>query len=134
MPRHFIAKLTVGGGPPPLQELDRILDIADSSPDHEAWFGTHKSGSDWDGAGICILIASPTLEALIAEVIDRTGKVPDEPLSRELYRDRGGFVAWWLIRNPIRVRFRSLHEIPGRSLRSGKGAADVFHSQVSFTY
>lgn len=40
--RHFIAKFTVGGGPSPLRELERILDLADSSPAREAWFGTHK--------------------------------------------------------------------------------------------
>jgi hypothetical protein len=29
--------------------------------------------------GICILLAAQTLEAIIAEVIDRTNKQPDEP-------------------------------------------------------
>src|SRR5207245_480541 len=73
-------------------------------------------------------------EAIIAEVIDRTNKPPDEPATMELYRDRGEFVAWWHIRNPIRVKFKSLHEIPGHNWHSGLGAAEVFHSQVSFTY
>jgi hypothetical protein len=113
--KHFIAKFAVGGGPSPLRELERILDLADSSPASEAWFGTHKLGRDWDGAGICILLAAPTLEAIIAEVIDRTNKAPDDPATRELYRDRGEFAAWWHIRNPIRVKFKSLREIPGHN-------------------
>jgi hypothetical protein len=132
--KHFIAKFTVGGGPSPLQELERILDLADSSPAREAWFGTHKPGADWGGVGICILLAAGTSEAIIAEVIDRTKEAPDEPATMELYRDRGEFVAWWHIRNPIRVKFESPHEIPGHNWHSGLGAAEVFHSQVSFTY
>ena len=134
MPKHFITKFTVGGGPSPLRELERISDLADSSPTCEAWFGSHKPGSDWSGAGICILL-SPTLEAVIAEVVDRTNKAPDEPSATELYEGRGDFVTWWRIRNPIRVRFRSLAEIPGHNWKSGLGAAGVFgRSQVSFTY
>ena len=104
--KHFICKFTVGGGPSPLRELERILDLADSSPAREAWFGTHKPGTDWEGAGICILLAAETPEAIIAEVVDRISKVPEEPATLELYRDRGEFVAWWHIRNPIRVNFR----------------------------
>jgi hypothetical protein len=114
--------------------LERISDLADGSPVREAWFGTHKPGANWGGAGICILLAAGTPEAIIAEVVDRTNKAPDEPATRELYRDRGEFVAWWRIRNPIRARFESLHEIPGHGWHSGLGAAKVFHSQVSFTY
>jgi hypothetical protein len=134
MPKHFIAKFTVGGGPSPLGELERISDLADSSPTREAWFGTHKPGTDWNGLGICILLAAPTLDAIIAEVIGRTSKAPDDPATNELYRDRGAFVAWWRIRNPVRVKFESLHDIPGHNWRSGLGAANVFRSQVSFTY
>src|SRR5271156_5472796 len=108
--KHFIAKFTERGGPSPLRELERILDLADSSPAREAWFGTHKPGVDWDGPGICILLAAPTLEGIIAEVIDRNNKVPDEPATKELYRDREGyqeFVAWWRVRNPVRIQFES---------------------------
>jgi hypothetical protein len=107
------------------------------SPSREAWFGTHKPGADWGGAGICTLLAAPTLEAIIAEVIGRADKAPDEPATRELYRDRGDldFAAWWRIRNPIRVKFESLHQVPGHRWRSGLGAAGVFGgSMVSFTY
>ena len=132
--KHFIAKFTVGGGPSPLLELERIIDLADSSPAREAWFGTHMPGADWEGPGTCILIAAPTLEAIVAEVIDRTNEQPDEPAARELYRDRGEFAAWWHIRNPIRIRFKSLHEIPGCNWNSKRGAAEVFRSQVAFTY
>jgi hypothetical protein len=114
--------------------LERILDLADSSPDREAWFGTHKPGTDWDGPGICILFAAATPEAIIAEVIDRSTKAPDEPATRELYQDRGEFAAWWHIRNPIRVEFESLNKIPGCHWKSRLGAAKVFKSQVSFTY
>jgi len=67
-------------------------------------------------------------------VIDRTTKAPDEPATRELYRDRGEFVAWWHIRNPIQVRFESLNKIPGCNWKSKLGAANVFKGQVSFTY
>lgn len=132
--RHFIAKFTVGGVPSPLLELERILDLADSSPAREAWFGTHKPGADWGGVGICILLAAGTQEAIIAEVIGRNSKPPNELATMELYKGRGEFVAWWRIRNPIRVKFKSLSEIPGHNWNSGLGAADVFHSQVSFTY
>jgi hypothetical protein len=134
MPKHFIAKFTVGGGPSPLRELERISDLADSSSTREAWFGTHKPGASWTGPGICILLAAPTLDAIIAEVIARSSKEPDDAATNELYRDRGSFVAWWRIRNPIRLKFDSFHEIPGHNWQSGLGAADVFRSQVSFTY
>src|SRR5579872_4975098 len=107
MPKHFIAKFTESGGPSPLGELERISDLADRSPTREGWFGTHKPGTDWTGPGICILIAAPTLDGIIAEVIGRTREAPDEPATNELYRDRRGFVAWWRVRNPIRVKFAS---------------------------
>ena len=128
MPKDFIAKFTVGGGPSPLRELERILDLADSSPTHEAWFGTHKPGASWDGAGICILLAVPTLDAIIAEVTHRPGEPPDDPAAI-VYADRVDFVAWWRIRNPIRVKFGSLDEIPGSNLRSGLRAPQVFRSR-----
>jgi hypothetical protein len=97
--KHFVAKFTEGGGPSPLQELERILDLADSSPTREAWFGTHKPGTDWDGPGICILLAQGQSDAIIAEVIDRASEAPDEPATTELYQGRGEFVAWWHVRN-----------------------------------
>jgi hypothetical protein len=134
MHKHFIARFTVGGGPSPLRELERILDLAGSSPDQEAWFGTHKPGTDWDGPGICILLAAESAEAIIAEVIDRSTKAPDEPATRELYHDREEFAAWWHIRNPICVKFESLNRIPGCHWKSRLGAARVFKSQVSFAY
>jgi hypothetical protein len=111
MPNHFIAKFTTGGGPPPIEELARILDQADSSPDREAWFGTRKGGNKQDEVGICILLAMPTLHAIITEVIGRNDTMPDEPATRELYEDREGLVAWWRIRNPIPVQFESLDAI-----------------------
>src|SRR5208283_3821125 len=97
-------------------ELRRILDQADSSPDREAWFGTHKPGAAWDHAGVCILLASPTLRGIIAEVVGRSNQMPDDPAARELYKDRDGheeFTAWWRVRNPIPIQFKSLEEIPG---------------------
>jgi hypothetical protein len=77
----------------------------------------------------------PTLDAIIAEVIDRTTKAPEDPAAKELYQDGRDFAAWWRIRNPIRAKFRSLAQIPGHNWSSGLGASAVFgRSQVSFTY
>lgn len=135
MPNHFIAKFAMGGGPPPDEELARILDQAESSPDHEAWFGTRMGGKKWDDVGICILLAAPTLDGILAEVIGRSDRMPDEPATRELYRDcEKQFAAWWRIRNPIRVNLESLEAIPGHGHASGRRAPDVFRGQVAFAY
>jgi hypothetical protein len=134
MPNHFIAKFTKGGGPPPDEELARILDQAESSPDHEAWFGTRKPGKKWDDVGICILLAAPTLDGILAEVRERRDRMPDDPATRELYPGcKKQFAAWWRIRNPIRVHFESLEEIPGNHI-SGPRAPDVFRGRVAFAY
>jgi hypothetical protein len=134
MAHHFIAKITPDGGPPPREELARILDQADNCPDREAWFGTHKPGANWDRPGICVLLAVPTLQAVICEVIGRSDTMPDIPAVKELYYDHGGFSAWWHVRNPVCVQFDSLDSVPGHGCASGRGAAHVFKGQVSFAY
>jgi hypothetical protein len=137
MPNNFVCKFSTSGGPSPLGELARILNQANRSPEREAWFGTHKPGREWRDVGICIVLASPALDGIIAEVIGRTDQMPDDPLASEQYRDREGhegFAAWWHVRKPTPLHFETLDKIPGRSYSSGQGAAAVFHSQVSFAY
>jgi hypothetical protein len=137
MPTDFIAKFTVSGGPAPLAVLDSILVQAAENPAREAWFGTHKSGAGWDGAGTCILLAVPSLDAIIADIVGRSSDPPTAAASSrgmDLYSDLTSFVKWWKLRNPIRIRFSSLAGIPGRAWYSGKSAPDVFRSQVSFAY
>src|SRR5579872_1725431 len=138
MSTNFICKFAPGGGPSPLREIERILDQADSSPGREAWFGTHIPGREWRNPGICIALAAPTLHGIIAEVVGRSDTIPHDRATTELYQDRKGyeeFVAWWRIRNPIRVQFDSLDQIPGRACASGRGAKYTFsRSQVAFAY
>lgn len=134
MPNDFIAKFAAGGGPPPLDLFAQILDQAASSPGREAWFATRVAGTQWSDVGICILLAAPTLQAIVAEVIGRSDDMPDEPAVRELYRDHEGFAAWWHIRNPRRVQFHSYDAIPGYGFKSRQGAAYVFGGQAAFVY
>jgi hypothetical protein len=112
--------LTERGGPPPLQVLEQIMDLADSSTSREAWFGTHKLGKAWDGTGICVLLAAPTLDAIIAEVIDRADEAPDEPATIELYGERPGFVACGISGTRSVLRSSRLKQFRGTVARANK--------------
>jgi hypothetical protein len=146
MPRSFTAKFTLGGGPLPEEELARILEQANNSPNREAWFGTRKAGVEWHGPGICVLLAvpkrrnrrgarqRPPWEALIAEVVERSDAMPNDTSVKELYEGHEGFNAWWQVRNPIAVQYDALDAVSGCGVKSRKNAADVLGGSVSFAY
>ncbi len=141
MSHSFIAKLTEGGGPPPLVELHRLVELAASSNDQTAWFATRKPGTGWtptqDGTpSLALLFARTGIEsvhAVVAEIRERRGQIPDDPAAQDLYRGHEGFRGWWLLANPIVVRLASLRSVPGNSA-GGKSIADAFSGTLTFGY
>ena len=70
--RHFIAKLTPGGGPEPLAELDNIVLAVGDAETPLGWLGT-KRGAGWSAHAhsICIVIAKNVAQGCFDVVVAR---------------------------------------------------------------
>lgn len=141
MGHHFIAKLTVGGGPHPLVELSRIIEQAADSVDQTAWFATKMKGAAWSLAPAgspsiaLIFFKNPDghVDAIVARILKRQDEVPENCDVQELYGQHEGFKACWLLADPFAIRLASLQQVPGKSSKS-RTAADSFVGNLSFAY
>ena len=138
---HFVAKLVIGGGPPPSEVFRRLIKRSLNDPKHIAWFKGILGDDQFERAGnsICILLWMPgdgaPIEAVIARILDgfELG-LPDEEDQR-YYAAWPNLTNWWPLggfrgtkeRPDIALtRFGSLNEIPGHQWKTQNGAGQVF--------
>jgi hypothetical protein len=149
---HFVAKLSVEGGPDPATELQSLLDQARKAADAIAWFATWHVANDFDRAGdsICIIFhetgTTGAIQAVVAHIPNVVGILPaGKPLNSEalfLYANwrKQYDWNWWPLGGRlrpgvcplVRTTFNSLNDIPGRHWESGLPASQVFTGQASF--
>jgi len=141
MPNHFIAQFTVGGGPDPQLELDRILSQAeptDTAPHQDtAWFPTKVGAKGWVKSkdSQCLVFCKARtggVDAIHAQVIDVSETMPNDPVVRDFYSEHD-FPVWWKVTDVQRTSFDSVDEIPGVSM-TGKSAIDAFSGNATFAF
>lgn len=141
--KHFIAKITPGGGPSPLIELNRLVAQADENEEHTAWFATRKPGAGWEQSPVsrCLIIAAGVagpgggIRAVHAQIRRRQDSPPaNHPVVRELYPNPDDYQGWWLLGDPIYIDFQSIADIPGCHRKSKRSYGDTFSGSVSFAY
>ena len=136
---HFIAQLTLDGGPNPADEFANIIRQC-NNPDseHTAWFKSSLSQARFDlsGRSICILfyrLPSGGIEALIARIKPNLGKPPDDVT--RFYEGYRNLKYYWRLggkrerfQSPdiVITRFDSLDRIPGISSAGGLRAVETF--------
>ena len=141
-PHHFIAKLSPDVKPHPEEELAHIVKQAAAAPDQAAWFATRLPGKAWQPirrglqAGCVILYRRPegTFDVLIADIVGRQDRRPDDDSVDDLYPEDPGFKGWWRLARPHRTRVTSLQQIPGSAYRSNRPAVESFNGMASFVY
>ena len=136
--RHFAMKLTTGGGPPPLLELERVARVADDDPNGETWVGSRKEGSKLrigpESTALVFAIGpGRRVRLLSGRIVERAGSLPPDSLLSDMYEGEG-FVAFWRLRDVSLRELGSLAEFPGRSGESGKSAIEAFCGSLSFAY
>jgi hypothetical protein len=147
-PRHsppahqFILRLTRKGGPEPELELAGLLRRAAETDGGTAWFPSNSPGRQWQPASesaesICLLFhlyESGGVDGVMAQVLDRSEKMPADKALRTFYGADNTFRAWWRLAQVSRFQLRGLDQIPGQS-RQGKTASKAFSgSRLAFAY
>ena len=145
MSSHFIAQLTLDGGPNPADELANLLSQSkDPKNKHKAWFKSTLTRQQFEKAGtsICIIFykkQDKTIDAVIARILNF------EAAPREIEKYYQGFEnleQFWTLgckdndpnRDLVRVQFKSLNEIPGKSNASGSTACKTFDYQATHAF
>ncbi|MEI8369236.1 MAG: hypothetical protein WCJ31_12450 [Planctomycetia bacterium] len=142
MPSSFIAKITERGGPAPDLELDSLVRIAEERDDGSdtVWFATRVPGVDLQIVdGSRVLIIAPVrdgepIEAVFAVVKERRDTPPNDPVAKELYEGHAGLQGWWRLESPMRLKFKSLEDIPGLHATTENQAIQTFGGQTTFAY
>jgi hypothetical protein len=137
MSSHFIAQLTLDGGPNPADELAKLLiQSKDPKNKHKAWFKSTLTRQQFKKAGssICIIFYKKqdrTIDAVIARILDFEA-APRE--IEEFYKGHENLKQFWTLgckdnapnRDLVRVQFKSLNDIPGKSCAGGLSAIETF--------
>lgn len=132
--QHFVAKLTVGKGPEPTEEIAALVGAG-----RRAVLGTRLSGAGWSGepppchAVVFHVLPDGTIDGIVADILLRRDKMPaDAPALYEPWKDE--MKAWWTLTNIRRLRpGLALEHIPGRS-EKGLSASKTFSGNASFAY
>ena len=133
-----VFKLTRGGGPEPVLELQRVFEAAQEDPAGVTWIATRKSGSAFIARPDSELLAFAPQRAgkaltLTGRIASRHDTLPSDALVRDMYEDyKDSFRAYWKITD-VRLREALVEKLPGTTL-AGKRIADAFRSQLSFAY
>ena len=131
-------KLTEGGGPDPIAELEGVARISDEAPDGVSWIASRKPGTTFKARGDSRLLAFARVSgtdvlALTARIIARYEAMPAEVLVGDMYEPYGDvFHAYWQI-GDVRLRRSPLAELPGTTER-GKAIGQAFRGSLSFAY
>ncbi len=142
-PHSFIAKITLRGGPDPGVELDSLVRVAEEREAEgtlgTVWFPTRAPGDDIVlNEDSRVLIIGPvrkghSIDAVFATVAERQSSFPtNDPCARELYEGCDEFTAWWLLKDPQRLRISGLEKIPGHHHGTDRPAQESFNSPLTF--
>ena len=133
-----VFRLTRGGGPPPVLELQRVFEAAQEDPAGVTWLATRKSASaftvkpDSEFLAFTLYRAGYAL-ALTARIASRHETLPSDAVVRDMYEEhKDSFRAYWKLMD-VRLREVLVEELPGTTL-AGKRIADAFRSHLSFAY
>lgn len=138
MGASVVFRLTEGGGPDPIAELERVAVVADEASDGASWIASRKRGADFEvSADSCFLafarVSRTEVLALTARIVARHDRLPADALVRDMYEAcEGVFGAYWKIRD-IRLRRTLAESLPGTTLR-GTAIRDAFRSPLTFSY
>ena len=136
--RHFCAKLTVKGGPPPFDELERVACVGEQHPG-VTWLATRKRGDTLrvDAGSTCLAFAvakAGRVRLLRGRIVGRTEELPSDGLLFDMYQGQN-FPVFWQLCDVTLQELDGLHQIPGVSLSSGKSASEAFgRTSLTFTY
>ena len=138
---HFVAQLTIPGGPPPSEELRRLIERSRSQPEHVAWFKSTFVGDGFEKAGnsICILFwkvgQGTSVEAVIARILPKHESGAGDMDDMSFYANWPKLTAWWPL-GGLRARknspdialtsFGSLDEVRGCQWENGNTAEQSF--------
>ena len=138
MGSNIAFKLTEGGGPDPIAELESVARISDEAPDGVSWIASRKPGTSFKARRDSRLLAfarawATDVLALTARIIARHEAMPAEVLVGDMYEaDEDYFQAYWHI-GDVRLRRSPLAELPGTTER-GKAIGQAFRGSLSFAY
>jgi hypothetical protein len=145
---HFVAKLTIGGGPLPSEELPRLVERIQNQSDHIAWLAIPNALDDFERAGnsICILFCitegRAPIQAVIARILNKETSGRPDGTDRKFYADWPKLNRWWPLGglrgttkpDVVITEFASLDEIPGHGWKSELNAGEIFgQSQTTIT-
>lgn len=146
MQSSFVAQFVEGSGPPPQQELERIVAQTEPNDANEgdlcAWFPTRKGLGGWkggEGPAKCILFCrvagdSDCIVSVSARILNCQGEMPDVPAVQDYYQDHD-FSSWWQVTDvELRRDINSLTDIPGTSANGGRAACDSFAGMSTFAF
>ena len=135
----IVFKLTRGGGPPPVRELQQVFRAAQKNPRGVTWIASRKRGSRFTAKPDSKLLAftqkragNAVALALTARIVSREETLPSDADVRMYEEHKNSFRAYWKIQD-VRLEEISVEELPGTTL-SGKRIADAFRGHLSFAY
>jgi hypothetical protein len=141
---HFIARLGRDVEPEPSLEVGKFMERAKDSPAHQAWFPTKPpAGKRWKpvqgmpSVGLVFhrLRSGAGFEGFVGTVRQRRDSKPSGDRALDaLYGDGTNFNNWWYFADPVRIRFDSLHQLPGTSAADGSSPQHSFYGMASFVF
>ncbi len=138
MGASVVFRLTAGGGPEPVRELERVATVADDDHDGTSWIASRKRGAAFEAdAGSRLLafarVSRTEVLALTARIVGRCDRLPADALVRDMYEGyEGAFGAYWKIRD-VRLRRTPAENLPGTTLRR-RSIREAFRSPLTFAY
>ena len=138
MGSSVVFKLTPGGGPEPVRELERVAGVAEDDLRGESWIASRKPGAAFVADANSQLLAFARVSgtdtlALTAQIVARHDRLPADALVRDMYDMYVGvFGAYWRIRN-VRLRQVPAAALPGTTLND-RPIGEAFSSSLSFAY
>lgn len=138
--QHVAIKLTEGGGPEPLMELQRIYEAARTGAQGASWIATRKPGvafvQDAESRMLAFArapMAQDSVCVLHARIDRRSGEAPDDPVAKDLYGERAhDFHAFWRITD-VGLAWMPWEELPGETIH-GTPLPRAFKGSASFVY
>ena len=138
MGSSVVFRLTSGGGPDPVEELERVASVADRARDGTSWIASRKPGAGFEAGADSRLLAFARVSrtavvALTARIVARRTGLPADALVRDMYEAyEDAFGAYWKI-SDVRLRRAPAAELPGTT-RRGTAIPEAFGSPLTFAY
>ena len=131
-------RLTQGGGPDPIRELERVAGVAEDARDCISWIASRKPGAGFAADADSRLLAFAQVSgmdvlALTARIVARHDGLPADAPVRDMYEAyEDDFKAYWKIRD-VRLRRTPFESLPGTTLK-GVPIGKAFGGQLNFAY